>query len=160
MKKYAIFFIVFLLIIVFYGIYAFDEKKETPLEPTTIKVNIEGGVLIEGTYNVSSKDTLLNLITYAGGFTKDALVDNLKLEEILKDGKTYTIPRSHMFEKININTANEKDLQQLPGIGPSKAKNIIKYRELNGRFVSVEDIKKVSGIGDAIYEAIKIHITV
>lgn len=160
MKKYAIFFIVFLLIIVFYGIYALDEDKEIPKEPTTIKVSIEGGVLIEGTYNVSSKDTLFNLITYAGGFTKDAVVDDLKLEEVLKDGKTYIIKRTYAFDKININTASEKALQQLPGIGPSKARSIIKYRELNGKFSKVEDIKRVSGIGDAIYEDIKMLITV
>ena len=62
--------------------------------------------------------------------------------------------------KININTANEEELTTLNGIGTSKAKSIIEYRNNNGLFNSIEDIKNVSGLGDALFEKIKDSITV
>lgn len=62
--------------------------------------------------------------------------------------------------KININTANKDELQKITGIGESKAKAIIKYREENGNFENIEDIKNVSGIGDSLFEKIKDNITI
>lgn len=61
---------------------------------------------------------------------------------------------------ININTASLKDLTSLTGIGDAKAKLIINYREANGKFKTIEDIKNVKGIGNAIFEKIKNYITV
>ena len=61
---------------------------------------------------------------------------------------------------ISINNASESELTTLDGIGPSKAKAIIEYRNANGPFKTIEDIKKVSGIGDAAFEKIKNRITV
>jgi len=61
---------------------------------------------------------------------------------------------------ININTANSSELQSLNGIGPAYAQRIIDYRTQNGPFQKIEDIKKVSGIGDATYLKIKDYITV
>ena len=63
-------------------------------------------------------------------------------------------------DKININTASLLDLQTIPGIGESKAKAIIEYRDNEGIFNNIEDIKNVSGIGDSLYEKIKEYITV
>ena len=63
-------------------------------------------------------------------------------------------------EKININNATLEDLQTLSGIGESKAKAIIEYREENGVFEKVEDIMEVPGIGESLYEKIKDNITV
>ena len=60
---------------------------------------------------------------------------------------------------ININTAPKEKLLTIPGIGESKAKAIIKYREENGNFKNIEDIQKVDGIGSKLYEEIKIYIT-
>ena len=62
--------------------------------------------------------------------------------------------------KVNINTASSETLQTLDGIGEAKAKAIIEYRDKNGDFKNIEDIKNVSGIGDSIYEKIKNNITV
>lgn len=67
---------------------------------------------------------------------------------------------SNIEDKININTASLLDLETLPGIGTSKAKAIIDYRDTNGSFNSVEDIKNVTGIGESLYEKIKDYITV
>ncbi|SHI35505.1 helix-hairpin-helix domain-containing protein [Desulfofundulus thermosubterraneus] len=61
---------------------------------------------------------------------------------------------------VNINTADQKELETLPGIGPSLAQRIIQYRETNGPFKVPEDIKNVSGIGDKRFEQLKDYITV
>lgn len=68
------------------------------------------------------------------------------------NGKKYSI--------VNINTATQTELESLPGIGPSLALNIINYRKQNGKFSSIEDIKNVSGIGDAKFENLKKYIRV
>lgn len=62
--------------------------------------------------------------------------------------------------KINLNTATIDELQTLSGIGESKAKAIIEYRENVGKFGVIEDLMKVTGIGEALYEKIKDNITV
>ncbi len=62
--------------------------------------------------------------------------------------------------KININNASLEDLMALEGIGEAKAQAILEYRKLNGLFQSIEDLKKVSGIGDTLYDKIKDNITV
>ncbi|MDM8548702.1 helix-hairpin-helix domain-containing protein [Desulfobacterales bacterium HSG2] len=62
-------------------------------------------------------------------------------------------------DKININTASIKELSQLDNIGPSKAKKIMEYREKNGPFKKLEDIKKVKGIGTKTFALNKEHIT-
>lgn len=67
---------------------------------------------------------------------------------------------SHTPSIVNINTATQTELETLPGIGPSTALKIINYRKENGKFSSIEDIKNVSGIGDAKFENIKNYITV
>lgn len=61
---------------------------------------------------------------------------------------------------ININTATKEELMTISGIGETKADDIIKYRESNGNFKSIDEIKNVSGIGDALFEKIKDYITV
>ena len=67
-------------------------------------------------------------------------------------------PEDHLL--IDINTAGEQELCQLPGIGPARAKSIVEYRQRWGPFASVEEIRAVSGIGDQIFENIKDSITV
>ena len=61
---------------------------------------------------------------------------------------------------VNINSANEEELLSITGIGESKAKNIIDYRNKNGKFNTKEDIMNVSGIGESLYNKIKDYITV
>ena len=63
-------------------------------------------------------------------------------------------------ELISINKASKEELMSISGLGESKAEAIIKYREENGEFKTIEDIKNVSGIGDSLYEKIKERITV
>ena len=61
---------------------------------------------------------------------------------------------------VNINTATQTELETLPGIGPSTALKIINYRNENGKFSSIDEIKNVSGIGDSKFENIKKYITI
>ena len=67
---------------------------------------------------------------------------------------------SEINGKININTASKEELMTLQGIGESKAKEIIKYRETNGNFNSIDEIKNINGIGDNLFASIKENITV
>ena len=62
--------------------------------------------------------------------------------------------------KVSINSATKEELMKLEGIGEVKAEAIIKYRQENGSFKSVEELKNVSGIGDAVYDKIKDNIIV
>lgn len=74
--------------------------------------------------------------------------------------ETKNSSNSNVNNLININTANIDELQTLSGIGETKAKNIIDYRIEFGEFKSIEEIKNISGIGDALFEKIKDKITV
>jgi len=67
-------------------------------------------------------------------------------------------PKEETNKKVSINTGSLEELTTLNGIGKSKAKSIIEYREKNGPFKTLEEIKKVSGIGDAAFEKIKDNI--
>lgn len=64
------------------------------------------------------------------------------------------------FAAVNINTATEAELDKLPGVGPAKAKAIVEDRKKNGPFKTAEDLKRVKGIGDKNFEALKNEITV
>lgn len=74
---------------------------------------------------------------------------------VIQDEQTNGQSEEKKNEKININTATQTELETLPGIGPSTSLKIVNYREENGNFKTIEDIKEVSGIGDAKYENIK-----
>ena len=63
--------------------------------------------------------------------------------------------RKNQNTKVNINTATQTELETLPGIGPSTASKIVSYRKENGKFKSIEEIKKVNGIGESKYKKIK-----
>ncbi len=85
----------------------------------------------------------------------DATINNTSSSNKVDENET-TVNKSI----ININTATIDELDSLPGIGNSKAQNIIDYRNINGNFETIEDIMNVNGIGTAIYEQIKTYITV
>lgn len=84
----------------------------------------------------------------------------IKEETKTNKNKTSEKQPTQTSEKININTASLEELQTITGIGESKAKAIIEYREEHGNFQSIEEIKEVSGIGESLYEKVKNSITI
>lgn len=79
----------------------------------------------------------------------------------IKSEESYTVNNdTGVSDKININTATAEQLTVLPGIGVAKAAMIVAYRDENGNFSAIEDIKNVSGIGEATFANIKLQITV
>ncbi|MCX7903573.1 MAG: ComEA family DNA-binding protein [Caloramator sp.] len=134
-----------------------------------IKVYICGEVKKPGVYTLLEGDRLYNLIDIAGGFTDKAAKENLNLAMKLKDEDYILVPSiestsnnqiKNSNSKININTASIEELKTLPRIGDAIAQRIIEYREKNGPFRDIKDIKNVSGIGDKMFENIKEKITV
>lgn len=109
--------------------------------------------------SISSNDTCV-----CPKINNDACLDNNLSKKTDTNKKSATSNSSSgnttVSEKVNINTANLEQLQTLSGVGASKAQAILEYREENGNFTKIEDIMKVSGIGNSVYEKIKDSITV
>ena len=152
-----------------------------------IAVHICGAVSQPGVYLFNKKSRIYEGIQKAGGFREEAAKDYLNLALMMEDGMKIEVPTEEMVKKlaengqetvmgisygigesavseedgkIDLNTADEALLCTLPGIGESKARSIIAYREENGRFEKVEDIMNISGIKEAAYEKIKDFVTV
>lgn len=146
---------------------------EEELEPATIVVFVTGAVVSPGIYEMPEKARFYEAIEEAGGLLPDAESKNLPMARIIEDEETIYIPRigeevelntinsaSTSSNKININKATASELATLNGIGPSLSQRIIDYRNSNGPFKDISEIKNVSGIGEKKYEAIKDSITV
>ena len=90
----------------------------------------------------------------------DACLNNQEVVNFQEEKKEESSRENNEENKIvSLNSATIEEIQSLPGIGESKAKAIIKYRDENGLFQNVEDIKNVSGIGDSLFEKIKDYIS-
>lgn len=142
-----------------------------------IVVHIIGEINKPGIVELEEGARVIDAIKKAGGTTEKADLAQINLAYILKDGQKIYIPNTEdnnkkieyntanienniKEEKININTADEDELQRLPGVGASTAAKIIKYREENGSFRRIEDIQNVKGIGEAKYNDLKEQIEV
>lgn len=86
--------------------------------------------------------------------------DELRAELSSAAPKAVSGASQNQGDKININTASAEELDKLPNIGPARAADIISYREQNGGFKSIEEIKNIKGIGDKYFEDMKDLITV
>ena len=139
-------------------------------------IYVSGAVNSPGVIEIDDNSRVKDAIEKAGGLKENADLTNINLAEKLEDEKKIYIPaegentskevveelnnQESQKLKVNINTANSSELQKLPGIGPSLAESIVEYRKQNGRFASVEDIKKVSGIGENKFNKIKEYIRI
>ncbi len=144
----------------------------TPPSPVSIKVYVCGAVIAPGVVNIPQGSRVEAALNAAGGFAENAAKDKVNLAAWVTDGQMLYFPmEGEDYEElpeiaesknglVNINTANVAELCTLPGIGESRAADIIAYREENGGFVSGEDIMKVPGIKNAVYEKLKDKITV
>lgn len=78
---------------------------------------------------------------------------------IVKAEATETVSRSEA-SVVNINSASADEMASVPGLGEKKSQAIVKFREKHGPFARVEDLKKVDGIGDKLFEKIRQYVTV
>ncbi len=161
-NKYWLLIIIILVIIIAAGsIVAWSRySRSQPIEIFTPpapelqgEVYIGGAVLNPGIYLLTAGDTLETLIQAAGGTTSNASLANLKI--YIPEAGDVVQP-----QKININRAESWLLQALPGIGEGRSKAIIDYRNQNGAFHSINELLRVNGISNAIYEQIKSLVTV
>ncbi len=139
-------------------------------KPRNIQVEIIGEVNKPAVYKIRRGSCLADLVDKAGGFTSAADQGTLNMAETLENGNKYEIPSNIKITgitkdteidiEININTATIDELDNLPMIGETRAQAIINYRESNGPFKNINEIKNVEGIGDGIFETIKDQITV
>jgi competence protein ComEA len=116
-------------------------------------IEISGAIVNPGFYPFAENDSLDSVLQMAGGFTSNANTNTLEL--IVLDNTAQNQP-----QKININRAEAWLLEALPGIGATRAKAIIIYREQNGPFRYTSELMKVADIGQTIYDNIKDLITV
>lgn len=152
-------------------------------------IHITGQVLNPGVISLDEGARIIDAVNKAGGLTKEADLSKINLAYILEDAQKVYIPSIHDKEEskyisdgsgdteivsssgsvqnkkeeklmVNINTANAIELSKLPGIGNSTALKIIQYRNTNGNFNTIEDLKNVSGIGDSKFNKIKDNICV
>lgn len=151
---------------------------------SNIAVDVEGAVASPGVYTLASGSRVGDAIEAAGGFAEGAAAAQVNRAQKLEDGVQVYVARegesaagasasaagsatagtagagAGQQAKVNINTATSEQLQTLQGVGEGIASRIIDYREKNGSFKKIEDLKNVSGIGDARFAAIEESITV
>ncbi len=135
----------------------------------TLFVHIMGEVERPGLYELQEGDRAVDAVAAAGGYTAEADRTQLNLARFLSDGEQIIIPREGEVAapgsgavpgKININSADSAALQTLPGVGPALAERIIAWRAANGRFVSVDDLLNVTGIGAKTLAGFRDSVTV
>lgn len=161
------------------------EAESSLQEINMIIVHITGAINKQGIVELKQGSRIADAIEKAGGSLETADLDKVNLAYVLEDGQKVYIPKIgdeiEVFEyitegsgnnviiddedkrddtQININKASQTELELLPGIGPSIALKIIEYREENGKFDNIEDIRNVTGIGDSKYNNIKDKICV
>lgn len=129
-----------------------------------IIIEVKGEVFRPGIYIVLEGSRVNDIISLCGGFTNDAITSNINLARIVNDGELINIGSKNSNEivnqKININIASIEQLMELTGIGETKAKAIISYRNDVSKFMLIEDIMNVNGISSVLFEKIKDSITV
>ncbi len=162
-----------------------SSSSSEELEKTTtsvIYVHVSGAVITPGLYEISSGSRIFDAIEAAGGLRDDAAEESVNLAQVIEDGSHVVVLTKEESQNtssiqsnssstvqslststsglVNINTATLQELTTLKGIGEATAQKIIDDREQNGAFKSKEDLKRVAGIGDKKYEAVKAYITV
>lgn len=161
------------------------EQSETlPAEITSssssakMVIDIKGEVKKPGVYELESGARVEEIVLLAGGFTDKAEERQLNLAEKLTDQQMIYVPNKEEAKElsipsvanegntskesslVNINTADLTELQTLTGIGPAKAQAIIDYRDENGQFKTIEELKEVNGFGEKTVEKLKESITI
>ncbi len=141
------------------------------ITPAPLVVYVSGAVQHpHGVYTLPTGSLVRDAIQAAGGPTDDADLDAINLAKPLYPYEQVLVPTrtappsapatASATLLLDLNRATEAELEQLPGIGPSRAQEIVAYRESHGPFASVEEIQQVPGIGPTTYERIAPYLTV
>ncbi len=155
-----------------------DDPMEIKV-PEDVTVYVCGAVRNPEVYTLESGLRIIDAVNAAGGFREDADECYVNLATLLADGQRIYIPTREETagsavnlisegmdgslegdNKVNINTADAAELMTLPGIGEAKAMLIMEYRTKNGRFGTIEDIMKISGIKEGMFNRIKDRICI
>ena len=158
-----------------------NEISQSETEDQLVTVDVKGAVKKPGVYQLQSNSRVHDALEKAGGLTDEADLKSINQAQKLSDEAvvyvakvgenavdvTTSAPTSATSGTgqtksalVNLNTATEADFQTISGIGQKRAQDIIAYREANGRFKSVDDLKNVSGIGAKTLEKLKEYVTV
>lgn len=140
-----------------------DTTSVLPTPEEKLCIYICGAVKVPGVYYLSPGSRVCDALDAAGGATDEAQLNVINLADYVCDGQKIYVPCAADTAGginqddgyVNINTAGVSELITLPGIGESRAKDIIAYRTQNGPFASIEDIMKVPGIKEAAFGKIK-----
>jgi competence protein ComEA len=146
----------------------------TQMVAPALVIDVTGEVVSPGVYELPAGSRVIDAIKAAGGARPKAALSDLNLARVIKDGEQIYVDliytagarvrtgakTSAPRGPININRATAADLDSLDGIGPVIAKRIIAFRTTNGPFTAIEDLLKVSGIGDAKFAQFKEKIRV
>lgn len=151
------------------------EQDSAAVKNEKVVVYISGEVVNPQVIEMKDGDRLIDAVEKCGGMTENADKNAVNLALLLKDEDHYVIPKIgenlqlntssnnkslQNNNLVNINTADKAMLLSLPSIGEKTAEKIIQYRETNGNFKSIDDIKNINGIGEKKFEQIKDLITV
>ncbi len=139
--------------------------------PSPLTVYVSGAVARPGLYTLPRGSRVADALTAAGGTLAKAELSLLNPTQLLIDGQQVLVPAvgeyiplatgaTRLNTLLDLNSATVEQLEQLPGIGPSKAADIIAYRQNLGGFDTIEQILEVPGIGEATFERIKDMIAV
>lgn len=157
--------------------------EETIIKEEYIYVDVKGAVKKPGVYKLDVNSRVIDAINISGGLIKTSNTTYTNLSKVLTDSEIVRIYTNeeikNMNEKeiqiieeckceqekqknnlVNINISSKEELKTLSGIGDAKAEAIIEYRNTNGDFSTIEDLKKVEGISETLYEKIKDFITI
>ncbi|MGD6779583.1 helix-hairpin-helix domain-containing protein [Sutcliffiella horikoshii] len=157
-----------------------EELEEVEVATQEVLIDIKGHVMQPGVYRMKIGDRIIDAVEKAGGFMEGADSDKVNLAALLADEMVIIVPKEgEVIDEVvqqpvtnenaptgnsgglvNINTASVEELTSLTGIGPSKAKAIVDYRNENGLFKKEEDIMQVTGIGQKSFEKLRNEITV
>ena len=142
------------------------------VQEVEIFVDVAGAVNNPGVYSLSGKSRVIDAIKAAGDSAPGADLSTINLARIVSDGEQIyvdssssgrssgSVKRNIRTGPINLNRATKSQLDTLDGIGPVIAQRIIDFRKVNGPFLNIDDIQKVSGIGTAKFAQIKSKIQV